>query len=168
MEWWPWNFLTLSLPCSIRSACTSSTTNLKWSILVYPEFARHITVQFRTEVLSNHLNSFMYHVVIFFFPKDRFEGFGLLDQPHRYFRCNLELIQAFAFPVYILFASFLFPLHGKSKSLSLLFVFTLQNGHRSWMLSNQFSFLWLLPFYSLWNDFPTKTQGSHTVSFQDL
>ena len=66
VEWWPWNFLTLSLPCSICSACTSSTLNLKWSILVCPEFARHITIQFRTAVLSNLLNSFMYHLVILF------------------------------------------------------------------------------------------------------
>ena len=36
VEWWPWNFLTL--PCSISSACTSSTLNLKWSILVCPNF----------------------------------------------------------------------------------------------------------------------------------
>jgi len=66
VEWWPWNFLTLSLPCSISSACTSSTLNLKWSIFVCPEFARHITIQFRTVALNNLLNSFMYHLVILF------------------------------------------------------------------------------------------------------
>ena len=49
--------------------CTSSTLNLKWSILVCPEFARHITIQFRTVTLSNLLNSFMYHLVIFFLSK---------------------------------------------------------------------------------------------------
>jgi len=38
VEWWPWIFLTLSLPCSISSASTSSTLNLKCSILVCPEF----------------------------------------------------------------------------------------------------------------------------------
>jgi len=69
VEWWPWNFLTLPLACSISSAYTSSTLNLKWSILVCPEFARHITVQFRTAILSNLLNSFMYHLVIFFLSK---------------------------------------------------------------------------------------------------
>ena len=49
VEWWPWNFLPLPLWCSISSACSSSTLNLKWSILVCPEFAQHITIQFRTE-----------------------------------------------------------------------------------------------------------------------
>ena len=33
VEWWPWNFLTLPLWCSISSACSSSTLNLKWSVL---------------------------------------------------------------------------------------------------------------------------------------
>jgi len=68
VEWWPWNFLTLSLWCSISSACTSSTLNLKWSILACPEFAWHITIKFRIVILSN-LNSFMYHLVIFFLSK---------------------------------------------------------------------------------------------------
>ena len=69
VQWWPWNFLTLPLACSISSACTSSTLNLKWSILVCPEFVRHITIQFRTAILSNLLNSFMYHLAIFFLSK---------------------------------------------------------------------------------------------------
>ena len=34
VEWWPWNFLTLSLWCSISRACTSSTLNLKWSMFM--------------------------------------------------------------------------------------------------------------------------------------
>ena len=55
-------------------ACTSSTLNLKWSILVLPEYAWHITIQFRNVVLSNLLNSFMYHLVILFFQK-----IGLLE-----------------------------------------------------------------------------------------
>ena len=69
VEWLPWNFLIFSLPCSISSACTSSTQNLKCSIWFCTEFARHITIQFRTVVLSNLLNSFMYHLVIFFLSK---------------------------------------------------------------------------------------------------
>jgi len=84
--------------------------------MVCPEFARHITIQFRTAVLSKLLIGFIYHLVILFLSKDMVEGVGLLDQHHPCFLCNIELIQAFAFPVYILFASFLFPLHGKSKS----------------------------------------------------
>ena len=62
-------FPDLSLWCSVSSACISSTLNLKWSILVCPEFAWHITIQFRTVILSNLLNSFMYHLVIFFLSK---------------------------------------------------------------------------------------------------
>ena len=50
-------------------ACTSSTLNFKWSILVCPEFARHITIQFRTVIFSNLLNSFIYHLLIFFLSK---------------------------------------------------------------------------------------------------
>ena len=69
VEWWPWNFLMLPLPCSVSSACTSSPLNLKLSILVCPEFVRHITIQFRTVILSNLLNSFMYHLLIFFLSK---------------------------------------------------------------------------------------------------
>jgi len=43
--------------------------NLKWSMFVCPEFAWHITIQFRTVILSNLLNSFMYHLLIFFLSK---------------------------------------------------------------------------------------------------
>jgi len=69
VEWWSWNFLTLSLWCWVSTVCTSSTLNLKWSILACPEFARHITIQFRIVIMSNLLNSFMYHLVIFFLSK---------------------------------------------------------------------------------------------------
>ena len=69
VEWWQWNFLTLPLPCSVSSACTSSTLNLKLSVLVCPEFARYNTIEFRTVILSNLLNSFMYHLLIFFLSK---------------------------------------------------------------------------------------------------
>jgi hypothetical protein len=45
VEWWPWNCPTLSLISSIITACTSSTLNLKWSILVCPEFAWHCSFE---------------------------------------------------------------------------------------------------------------------------
>jgi hypothetical protein len=44
----------LSLPCSISSARSSSTVNLKWSVLVCPEFAWHITIQFRIVLRHFH------------------------------------------------------------------------------------------------------------------
>jgi len=37
--------------------------------LVCPKFALHITIKFRTAILSNLLNSFMYYLVIFFLSK---------------------------------------------------------------------------------------------------
>ena len=52
-----------------NSACTSSTLNFKWSIFVCPEFARHITIQFRIVVLSNLLTVSSTILLIFFLSK---------------------------------------------------------------------------------------------------
>jgi len=95
-----WGMMALKFPGiftsmfnEYSSACSSSTLNLKWSILVRPESARHITIQFRTAILSNLLKRFMYHLVFFFLSKGTVQEVALLDQLHPSFRCNLQLIQ---------------------------------------------------------------------------
>ena len=42
VQWRPCTVLSVSLPRSISTACIRCTLNLKWSIVLWPEFAHHI------------------------------------------------------------------------------------------------------------------------------
>jgi len=144
VEWWPWNFLTLSLPCSMSSACTSSTLNLKWSIWSVLNLRSILPYSLELQYWVISLTALCTIYSFSFFPKARVEEVGLLDELHPCFRCNLELTQAFAFPVYFSLASFLFPLYGKLKSMSL--VLCLSTSERTLVLNVELPILLSLAF----------------------